>query len=426
MTTSSLTYFVRQNLEIILLSMIPATLFLKENVNSYFLLLYLLYWLYKGRYKNIDRSVLRRLRLYFVFVALYIAAICIGNLFSSDIRSANNFLIKQLTLLAFPVLLSHIRWTEKNKKTFNEIFLGATLVFLTLIWLKVIYNIIDAGSLYTLDPAHPTWKYYFFTSGRLSPQVHPTFLSIYIIYCIFYVESRIKRANSLQEKIIHYGLISLFVINLLLLSSRGALLSLLIVFVGYEVIKLITQKDKSAMAKLALMGLGVVLVFSNTSIFSRISKVSNMYDKPLAEIANIHNSIGNRAQIYMISGKIIEENFWLGIGSQNWAAASKEYYDRYFRERFEYDVDTLNTHNQYLNSWVSWGIGGVLLLGCIVFFPIHLSYKSGNIELCKFSIFFLLVLLTENVLDRHRGIIFFSCISSYIILQAIRKPPYES
>jgi len=421
MKTAGLKKFLHHNLEIILLSLIPSTLYFKENVNAYFLLAFLFYWLYQRKYRNIDQSLLKGLRLYLLFAVLYITGICVGNLFTSDIASATNFLFKQLTLLAFPVVLSHIQWTEKNKQIFNGIFVGATVVFLTYLWFQVILRIVDTGSLYMVDPLHPTWKYYHFTSGRLSPEVHPTFLSLYLTYCLFYLGSQVGKTGTFLRKAVLYMVMLLFLINLLLLSSRGALLSLLLVFVGHELIKAVLDKSKASLARLFLTGLVVVLIFSGTSVFKRISKISNYFDRPLVEIANIDNSSGNRAQIYLIAGKIIEDNFWLGIGSKNWGTSSKEYYNRYFREDFDYNIDSLNTHNQFLNSWVSWGFFGLIFLGGVVLCPIYISYRAGNAEDCKFLFFFLFVLLTENILDRHRGIIFFSLISSYIMIHAFGR-----
>ena len=115
---------------------------------------------------------------------------------------------------------------------------------------------------------------------------------------------------------------------------------------------------------------------------------------------------------------MVKDNFWAGIGTKNWPHMNKEYYLKNYSEDFEYAIETLNTHNQYLNALVSWGIIGLLFFVSIMVFQIYYaqSYKIDD-GMLLFWCFMACLLMTENIINRHRGIIFFSLISAFTIKQ---------
>lgn len=406
----------QSNIEIVLVGLIFATLILKENINSIFLLAYIFFWLKEKKYNELKEVSLKRFKYYLLFVGSYFLIIFIGIFNSTLYEESTNFLLKQLTILLVPILLINIKWTANKRILLNKIFLLASFLFVLSLYINVIIEYFEIGSFYITDPLHPSWKYYLFTSGRLSPEVHPTYLSVYLVYNIIFIFFMLKKKSKLRVKLIYFLFLILFGMTLIFLSSRGVLLSFFIVFAFYEFYRLIVKKNIYSLIFISILSFLLATVFFGSSqILKRSNKLKKVFNKDYIEIANYNNSLGDRMQINLIAFHTVQNHFWFGIGTKNWEILNKDYYEEYFRNDFEYKIQNLNTHNQYLNSLVSWGIVGLISFLGIIFFQLYFSSKLKNKSLFVFWAFFSIVLLTENMLDRHRGVMFFSVLSGYTI-----------
>ncbi|MHA7829956.1 MAG: O-antigen ligase family protein [Flagellimonas sp.] len=327
---------------------------------------------------------------------------------------ALDLLLKQATILVFPIILNHRDLEQKNLNTVNSVFFYGIFIYICYLYFVVFLKFIELGRWYELDPVHPTWKYYFYTTGRLSPDIHPTFLSMFIVYCINGQWKRIKNVKFGLRKAFYYFIMIVLIITTLLLSSRGALLSLFMVFVLYQITRIFKGQSKGIiyLAIIILIGAGI---YSNTGTFNRVSKLKNVHGKSLVEIANISNSTGKRVQIYLIAKDVVKDNFWTGIGTKNWQLVNRHYYNINHSDDFEYFIDTLNTHNQYLNALVCWGVIGLLLF--IIIVVLNIYFGKTDVSVFLFWCFMAILLFTENILNRHRGVVFFSIVSAFTINQ---------
>ena len=84
-------------------------------------------------------------------------------------------------------------------------------------------------------------------------------------------------------------------------------------------------------------------------------------------------------------------------------------YVRNYNEQLQLALnEKLNTHNNYLYFLLSIGVIGLLFFLVFIIYLIKISVMPLDIHKLSFCIIVLLNFLTENILSRHWGLMFFS------------------
>ena len=106
---------------------------------------------------------------------------------------------------------------------------------------------------------------------------------------------------------------------------------------------------------------------------------------------------------------LIKNNFWTGVGIGDGPSELLKYYKK---NGFMHGVERkFNSHNQFLTTFIYLGIFGFLLLVFIISFLFYKYIKNGNIYLLSFLIITFCFFMTESVLEREKGIVFFAYFS---------------
>ncbi len=124
-----------------------------------------------------------------------------------------------------------------------------------------------------------------------------------------------------------------------------------------------------------------------------------------------HRSLAQRIEYSKAAFSIIQDNFWLGVGTGNWKKAYRDFYvssnSQMAPERYG------NVHNQYLNYMVKFGLIGLLLVLFFIFYPVLKSKEYRN----KLFLLFLVIMFIGNFGDAnfetHTGsnfFVFFYCL----------------
>ena len=126
------------------------------------------------------------------------------------------------------------------------------------------------------------------------------------------------------------------------------------------------------------------------------------------------NSTDLRQAIYTEAIGLIQKSpvFGYGIGDYN---------DKLKQSYKEKDLAFLleknyNAHNQYLSSWLIGGLFSFLALVFLLGRNFFLSVKYTNHLLFLVVTFYMIVMFTENILEREDGVIFFSLFLNYFAL----------
>ena len=146
----------------------------------------------------------------------------------------------------------------------------------------------------------------------------------------------------------------------------------------------------------------------DVSINLRFSKIFN--SNVLNENTR-YNSIFIHKQTILCATKIFKDNFIFGVGIEN----STNNVNDCVREVFLFDKQIVyNSHNQYLSYGLHSGFLGVFVLCLALFFGLKKSLKQDSF-LFTVYLYFCVVFLTENVLERQSGLLLFTFLINIIV-----------
>lgn len=328
-------------------------------------------------------------------VFFFLSSLFFVNIFSLFINL--NFPIKQIeTILSLLVVpLAFAFWPAYESKRFIPVF----IITFTL-------------SCFLLSVVH---FYYYFTSGILMstelkvnsfrkivtelPIIgeHPIYLSIYFSLSILFAFFYFPKVGKWSRFFLIITSLFLF-INLILLSSKGVLVSLFVTFLIVSFLLI-----RSFKTKLVVFITLLFIMFSLVRFFPTLERrfreltIQTTYTKIMPT-----NSTSVRVGIYKCVLKTIIKKplFGYGFGTLPqtgcYKNTSKHLYD------FKY-----NSHNQYLGFLLNFGVIGLLTIVLFLVKLIILSYKKKNYLFLSIIILFASVMLTENILERQSAIILF-------------------
>ncbi len=242
--------------------------------------------------------------------------------------------------------------------------------------------------------------------------MHPTYYGLYAIFsiCILQFEaSPIKRwvKGSLQIAL---------VLMVLLLAPKVALICLFLFFVYISIFSVTPWKSK--VVRLFIGVSGICLSYLSIPYFRQ--RLQEVVVFTLDRQSSGTNSMDYRSLIWQIDWNLLRENWLYGLGPVN--------LERSMTRSFQYlsflsgkELGHYNTHNEYFNQWLSFGITGIttfLLILCILCIA---AYRSRNRLFVSWICMLMVFFLTENILSRQHGILFFTVFTGWFY--AKQYPP---
>jgi O-antigen ligase len=228
-----------------------------------------------------------------------------------------------------------------------------------------------------------------------------------------------------QERNRFYSLIGVLILFILTLMTGAKIGLLLLLFITITIIVLWIKISKRKWSiLLTILGLFAALFIVNLKfpqLYQRAKLTVNTILIPM-EYRDLTSFESTTARILMwdTSVDLIQENFWLGVGTGD---VKDELQRKNFEKGFTGVAEkNYNSHNQLLNTHVAIGFFGVLFLFLAFLIPI-LFTKSNNrfIQLIIILILFF-SLLPESFLEAQAGIIptafFLSFIGSNWVFKA--------
>lgn len=324
-----------------------------------------------------------------IFVIVFFVMILINGLINKPFLKG---LDTYLYLLFYPLLFLLFRKDVIKKFIEKSIKIYITAVALSIIYL-VLINLIN-------DKLFLSTNTYFSESLGL---IH-VYYGIYVgLASTFILWLHVNGINYLNKKV-DLLLFFLFIVILIYIGARIALIALIVLICITLYKKILLKRNK----KIALIGViltGFLLLSYLTIPRARddIKYTHNVY----LSIKNndkddiILNSWRNMYQRFLVidySVKELKDNFILGIGLPN---VKKRISDKIINDGYIY-FKPMNTHNQYLHFLLGLGVIGFLYF---LFMLYHFSINYASLK--YFLIFFIIVMITESVLVRAKGISLF-------------------
>ena len=376
---------------------------LNRILAPYIIGLIILNWLLEARfikkYRYISKSLHRQDTL--LFGALYFSYL-VGMIYTSNMVDGLFSLQVKLSLIIFPILFATIDvdfWDSKKTRSLLISFIAGCFA-------ASLYCLFDAFIIYldTLEAG----EFYF---GDLSEFNAPSYSSMYLAFAIvvllwFLLEGEIIKRNWL--KVIVLLLIVYFSVFSIMLSSKAGVLILAIIF-------FLTISYIIFIRRQYIRGLIVMLVI--TLLFSLLLKVLpfsmiriNYAVNKLADKENITNNATDgtvkRVLVWKYSLELIDRHFFIGVGTGDVLDALLEIYE----EKSFGDAVTraLNSHNQYLQTFVALGILGFLVLVLSLLLPAILCVRRKNFIYLCFLVIIGSNFLVESMLERQAGVVFYA------------------
>jgi O-antigen ligase len=234
--------------------------------------------------------------------------------------------------------------------------------------------------------------------------IHPIYLSIYLCLGILFSFHILQGSCNSRQRIFILILVLIQGLFLFVLNKKGPIISL---FIGLSSIYLF-KRDKVKTKYLLIFITGLILI----GMLQKKKTISHF--KELFKIENINKgnvtSTNIRYTIYLYSLEAVKSKPFLGYGIGDLNNTLMEIYegqsDLLYKGKF-------NTHNQYLSFIVSSGVLGLIIFLLSIFFLFRNAIKKSNFLLVTVLIFYLCQMLSENILERENGVIFYSFFISF-------------
>ena len=328
----------------------------------------------------------RYVKMFFVFLTFVILFSLFNESFFNDLSETRK--IAQTLLLL--ILFSQV----KNKEVLIYSFIAGTFIstFITDI------NIIN----YYLN------SFEFLISGGAVKDLFITqrlYLGFFIVISIILLLERYGKTSNRKVKYIYLLLFVFFLISLFLIASRSAIA---IAFLTLTTSIIYNIKNKYRIGFLLTMSIVFLAIIFNSKTLSKRFLYSDDSIRPsFIEKIKTHEP---RYDIWKFSTQIFKEEkpYVFGIGTfrtqellvSKYQLMPIEKRKNWFMER------NFNTHNQYLDILISFGLIGLLVFLFLLKEIIVLCYK--NIYSANLILSLVLFLLIENVFHRQLGSFIFA------------------
>lgn len=419
----------------VLIILIFVTLFWpKENINSISILLLVGFWMLDKSKKltNIFKSKV------LLFITLYSCVAAASLLYSENISKGLELLQRQLPLLIFPVIFLS---TKKIPRKNLEIIITALIAscFIMALYCHY-YNYTELVRLNKFSFYNFTIKDYFthykFTHSHLTRglDLHPTYFSFFILTALLFLKSRIFSQNLNKKHKIISVIISIYFIGFLFhLSSKLAIVLLFLLLVFYLIQFLLIKKSvKGGIIFSIIMLITLFSVFQIDHVKNRFNDIIPKSQGVDPESDFVKSYKKHRAITLDIYIKQNFKDLILGQGIGDTQEYLDKAYLKYQPELNEKSINSdlndkpfsltgLNYHNQYLQVFGSIGLLGGMLFILFIFFPLLKAINQRDEILIIFITLSLFFFLTESVLVRQKGIVFFSLMLSFLYFKSNKK-----
>lgn len=321
-------------------------------------------------------------------------------------------LTTRLSILVFPLLFGLVNTsitsiTKKQFHVFLRIYFIVTIIYCGLIVLSFYH------SGYLTENVNINLFYSHLAYEIWGINQHPIYASMFIsIAILFGLELLYFEKRSKYKFCIILGLMLQFSM-LFFLSRKGVLLALTLSLVAYLYYNVKTRKQKKYLF-IGVIVFGLMILFAPVTqkrfkevfIFRSYNQIENT------------NSTSIRFGIYKCAIENIKEKPILGHGIGD----VKNELDSCYAEVSSILLEgSYNSHNQYISIWLSCGIIGLLFFIGFIFLNFKIALQQKNILFLCLVLFFSILMLFENILERQSGVVLFSLIVNFFAFITIRN-----
>ena len=361
----------------------------------------------KKSYNSLSKVSYRNIAI----LSLYYIFLLVNYIFSGFDNNLIKFLETDALFLLFPlfIFINKDYIATKTLKNTLLVFFGSNLILAMICWFKIFqtgfFKLLEKDSYY-----HPVFRGLFAeTTG-----IHLPYLGLFFVFSIFIAYFFIIKTNSKKHvKILVFLSCIVLLASILTFSARMAL-GTFFVIIFYLTFKEIKGSLRKISTLFLFTSFAIILVI-NSPVKKRIAEIFNTkLELPSGKLNDKSHLVNFRYGIYYCSYNIIKNDIFVGIGKNNVSESLQLCYDNFSYNNFDdFKKRNYNTHNQYIDLIISYGVFGFIILFSSIFYGWYHS-KSSLYKVFLITIF--LALLTENLFARQLGVVFFTLFNTLFFI----------
>jgi hypothetical protein len=326
--------------------------------------------------------------------------------------------IRVTPLLIIPVVLSfngEFKLSETELRILKGVFLLSTII--GLLYLQItLWDFLYSGD-------HSRWKIR--QEIEFNSDVHGTYLSIWIGFAIFLLAPLFwdKTKNGFPVGIF-VVLPALFLLYWqYIIGAKAPMMATILLFVGYTFYRLYFSNKRVLYAIVTLfIAFWTMFTISKPKQVEQWSSLLKFDHKlPKGDYAIECENISSqdiRFGIYTCCWKLFRKSPMIGYG----VGDVQDELNLCYLENIDgnvYQKFNFNTHNEYLQVLLTGGMAALFLFLLSLAWPIYISIRKGCFLLFALNGFIMICFLTENVIGRHDGVIFYGLFNSILTFNCL-------
>ncbi|MGZ3865835.1 MAG: O-antigen ligase family protein [Bacteroidia bacterium] len=369
----------------------------------------LLFWIYTGKYKEVKASFFSAWTLIFI---LFFVVHVIGIFYSKNIQNAMSLTQTKLGFLLFPLLFGGYHFTQKKTSIILATFCVSNIAIAFFLIVRAVFYVL------VLDES-------IFTYSKFSLFSHPSYASLYFTFSIcilFYTDISFCSDPSINRT---FKFISSLVLLIAVLFSSSKIGLIMLVFALFFLVWHFMFQLRS-IASAAFLFFGVVtttIVFiifvpgplqrlNNFLVVCKDIKQENIIsaeelrNHAVTKGLNQKESTMARIFIWNASVDVIKRNWLFGVGTGDVNEALLESFEG--NNLYNFLSNDYGGHNQYMETQISVGIPGLVLLLILTFGVFLLACVRKNALLIMLVTLCSMLFGVESALQWQGPAMFFS------------------
>tara|TARA_R110002051_G_scaffold313322_3_gene389319 strand:+ start:10479 stop:11744 length:1266 start_codon:yes stop_codon:yes gene_type:complete len=403
---------INSNILNVLLCIVVITIPLKSTFNSIFIILLLLYSIFFICVKH-KEIVFKPSKEVLILILPYIFILIQG--FYSEWNSFSKNMIRSLPIIIFPLIFFYLKpWLKiATRKLVLKTLIFSAIGYSLFLLIFAFYRQIQ----YKPDFSIINW--YFFTYYDFTEvlDVHPSYLGMFL--CLSFAVILNTFLSSKKKAFKNILLLSFLGLIIFLSGSRIALVCLILIILNLLFFKMKNLNNNKKITLVLLIIAFPVLILNFVPIVKErmidmTFGLKNTYqyakygDK--GKDNNYNGGLTPRFLIWSCAIDVGNRNYFLGSG---FGTTQKYLNSCYLSKNLEsFAEQNYQTHNQYFSNYARGGFLGLFVLLILYFYSLVFSLKRKQILHLSLLIIIIVASLTENILNRQFGIVFFAFFNS--------------
>lgn len=254
------------------------------------------------------------------------------------------------------------------------------------------------------NPAEDTFIWYMLTQANEFYIIHHSYMALYLLTGLAFLYSEIWKVKQSEKKRLMITLLIVctccLVLFLLCINSRAGLLCLLLMVAMCWAHLAFVRK----MYKLGAVSLVVVVLLAASFHFMLPEHFRNL-STTVTQLVSGDTSDG-RIEIMGNAFQVVKENPLLGVGAGDRLDVLRPFYATPENPNESF----YNPHNQYLDTWMTTGVVGLLLMLALMLVPMVYAWHRKNIFMLLTIMMIAVSMLFESMLERQMGYVFVALI----------------